>query len=75
MKSKGVHPKAIQAFMRHSTITLTMDRYTHVGIRDQRAVLEALPMAESDDHTTQGAKAKATGTYDLLPSHTMGALH
>jgi len=25
----GVHPKVAQALARHSTITLTMDRYTH----------------------------------------------
>ena len=75
LKSKGVHPKAIQAFMRHSTVTLTMDRYTHVGIRDQGAVLEALPKAESDNPTRQVAQAKATGTYDLSPSHASGALH
>ena len=73
LKNKGVHPKAIQAFMRHSTITLTMDRYTHVGIRDQGAVLEALP--KTDNNTKQPAQAKATGTYDLSPNHASGALH
>jgi integrase len=26
----GVHPKAIQAVMRHSSITLTMDQYGHL---------------------------------------------
>ena len=73
LKSKGVHPKAIQAFMRHSTITMTMDRYTHVGIRDQGAVLEALP--KTDNNTKQVAQAKATGTYDLSANHASGALH
>ncbi len=27
----GIHPKTAQALARHSTITLTLDRYSHVG--------------------------------------------
>ena len=75
LNSKGVHPKAIQAFMRHSTITLTMDRYTHVGIRDQEAVLEALPKVRTDNPAPEVAQAKATGTYDATADRASGALH
>lgn len=39
----GAHPKEAQALARHSTITLTMDRYTHLGIMDLTAALERLP--------------------------------
>jgi hypothetical protein len=39
----GVHPTIAQSLARHSTITLTMDRYTHVRSADQRAALSALP--------------------------------
>ena len=39
----GTHPKTAQALARHSTITLTMDRYTHLGRIDTTEALEALP--------------------------------
>jgi len=31
----GVHPKTAQALARHSTISLTLDRYTHVSLGDE----------------------------------------
>ena len=43
LAKSGVHPKMAQSLARHSSITLTMDRYTHVGLFDQAAALEALP--------------------------------
>ena len=39
----GVYPKVVQTLARHSTITLTMDRYTHLNLADQRAALDSLP--------------------------------
>jgi integrase len=39
----GVHPKVAQQLARHSTITLTLDRYTHLGIVDAAEGLKALP--------------------------------
>lgn len=45
LKDAGVHPTAIQTFMRHSTITLTMDRYVHPSVTNQAAALEHLPPA------------------------------
>ena len=36
----GVNPKIVQALARHSTITLTLDRYTHVENSDLRKALE-----------------------------------
>ena len=49
--------------------------YTHIGIRDQSAVLDALPKAEPDKPTRQVAHAKATGTDDISPSHASSELH
>jgi integrase len=40
-------PKATQMLARHSTITLTMDRYTHLGIGDLAAELKRLPAVGS----------------------------
>jgi site-specific recombinase XerD len=39
----GVHPKIAQKLARHSTITLTMDRYAKVKMDDLEGAIEALP--------------------------------
>ncbi len=39
----GVHPKTAQALARHSTITLTMDCYTHVALTEMSAALKQIP--------------------------------
>lgn len=39
----GVHPKLAQSLARNSTINLTMNNYTHVGLIDQATALKALP--------------------------------
>ncbi len=39
----GVHPQTAQQLARHSTIGLTMDRYTHSLRDDELAALNALP--------------------------------
>lgn len=40
--SSGVHPKLAKELARHSTITLTMDRYAHVGLQDMNAALASV---------------------------------
>jgi len=60
----GVHPKVAQALARHSTITLTMDRYSHTVLSEQSAALDALP-----DLSAASRKAmRATGTDDAKPA-------
>ena len=54
----GVHPKVAQALARHSTITLTMDRYSHTLTGDQADALDVLP----DFDCPAGEKLRATGT-------------
>ncbi len=39
----GVQPKDAKELARHSTITLTMDRYAHVGLKDTAAAVGRLP--------------------------------
>jgi integrase len=39
----GVHPKVAQVLARHSTITLTMDYYTRLEVRDVAGALDKLP--------------------------------
>jgi len=61
LASGGVHPKTAQALARHSTITLTMDRYTHTHRGDEAAALNVLP--NLDDETES---VRATGTDDAV---------
>lgn len=59
----GVSPKVAQTLARHSTITLTMDRYAHVGLQDHAGALAALPAIETE--TVEQVEAlSATGTDD-----------
>ncbi len=59
----GVAPQDAKELARHSTITLTMDRYTHVGIRDTAAALArlSLPTVGTRDQSSAGA---ATGAAE-----------
>ena len=61
--SGGVHPKLAQQLARHSTITLTMDRYSHVGLLDMTAALESLPTVSTSEQQT----LRATGTTEDAP--------
>jgi len=58
LASGGVHPAVAQRLARHSTITLTMDRYTHTLAGDQAAALDVLP----DLSGPSRERARATGT-------------
>jgi len=64
----GVSPKIAQSLARHSTIGLTMDTYTHIGLYDERTALDSLPKLpslESDKSEDNKATAVKTGTDDL----------
>ena len=43
LERAGIRPKMAQTLARHSDIRLTLGRYTHVGLHDQSAAIEALP--------------------------------
>jgi integrase/recombinase XerD len=60
----GVSPKVAQTLARHSTITLTMDRYAHVGLSDSMAALDSLPAFMGVD---QAFTLAATGTDGAPP--------
>jgi len=58
LAAAGVHPKVMQGIMRHSTITLTMDKYTHPFKNDQAEGIAKLP-----DLSDPGCESMAaTGT-------------
>jgi len=60
LAANGVHPKIAQAIMRHSTIDLTMSRYTHVLRGQEAEAVAKLPDLSAPDRQEQ----KATGTDD-----------
>ena len=68
LKRAGVHPKDTQLLMRHSTITLTMDRYTHGLVGDLAAAVEALP-----DVSTGPTREVATGTLGKASNERVAA--
>lgn len=43
LAARGVHPKVAQALARHSSITLTMDYYTHLDVLEVTGALDKLP--------------------------------
>ncbi|MCA9112225.1 MAG: site-specific integrase, partial [Planctomycetaceae bacterium] len=59
LAAAGVHPKTAQELARHSTITLTMDHYTHLRVSDLTSALNALPTL-----TPAREAVGATGTED-----------
>ena len=61
----GAHPKATQSLARHSTITLTMDKYSHVGLVDMKKALDALPALTPS--ASESVALKATGTDGKAP--------
>jgi integrase len=62
----GVHPKAAQKLARHSTITLTMDRYSHLDLAELGDALKLVP------HATAPAETRvATATPDAPLAHAL----
>lgn len=70
----GIHPKVAQELARHSTITLTMDRYTKVR-KESGQLAEALTVLPdlSCPPTDESEAAQAAGTNGPLDSGPAGA--
>jgi len=58
----GAHPKAAQSLARHSTIMLTMDRYSHLSAQEAATALGALPTLSEDRPETGKEVAAKTGS-------------
>jgi integrase len=54
--------KVVQTLARHSTPTLTLGAYAHVGVYDLTAALDALPDQTPSTPSTEAAALRATGT-------------
>ena len=67
----GASPKVMQRLARHSTVGLTLDRYTHAGLYDLQAAVEKLPPLPTTTGTPreiQSARATGTDAADTLPT-------
>lgn len=42
MAKSGMNPKALQYIMGHSSVSVTLDTYTHIGFEDAKAEMDAL---------------------------------
>ena len=60
----GVNVKVAQELARHSTPTLTLGRYAHIGLVDETRALDALPSIEMPDPKREAVRA--TGTDDAV---------
>ena len=58
LAAAGVEPKVAQVLARHSTMTLTLDRYTHLRAGSERRAIAALPDLSPEREDV----ARATGT-------------
>ncbi len=70
LAQSNVHPKTAQTLARHSTIALTMDRYTHTVLDTQAEAVEAL---HSLSERTYEA-VPATGTDGTADTKRLGVL-
>ena len=59
----GASPKVMQMLARHSTVELTLGRYTHAGLFDLSSAVNALPpLPLADAPQNELAFMRATGT-------------
>jgi len=68
VSQSGVWPKVAQSSLRHSTIGLTMDTYTHIGLYDERTAVNSLPRLpalDTRDNAGSNAEALKTGSDNL----------
>ena len=71
LASSGVPPKDAQVLARHSTITLTMDRYSHAQRADLNSAVEKLPsltLPHNAERRRVESVAVATDTIQDAPS-------
>ena len=66
LAASGVHPKTAQSIMRHSTIDLTMSRYTHVFSGQEAQAVASLPDFSAPSSQAQRAVATGTDGKDVL---------
>lgn len=58
----GATPRVAQSLARHSTITLTMDRYSHTALHDLNSAVQALPVVPEQTPVVEAKPMRKTGT-------------
>ncbi len=66
LASSGVHPKVAQVLARHSTITLTMDRYSHAQRADLNSAVENLPSLARPERLMVDTATDTVSTVDSV---------
>jgi len=56
----GTSPKVMQRLARHSTVTLTLNRYTHTSLDDLSSAVRAAPRLPTDS-TQSTAELRPSG--------------
>ena len=61
----GASPKAMQRLARHTTVQLTLGRYTHANLFDLKSAMDMLPpLSWSSPDNREAVTLRATGTDD-----------
>ncbi len=62
----GASPKAMQRLARHTTVQLTLGRYTHANLFDLQSAVNMLPpISTTSSHESEVVTLQATGTDDI----------
>jgi len=75
LAASGAHPKVAQAIMRHSTIDLTMSRYTHIFRGQESEAVESLPDLSLPSREKQSAVKTGTDSESVFANCLASSLH
>ncbi len=67
----GASPKAMQRLARHTTVELTLGKYTHANLYDLASAVDGLPplpTGSTNDETARELQATGTDAADSLPA-------
>ena len=67
LAASGIHPKVAQSIMRHSTIELTMNKYSHVFKGQESEAIAGLPDLSLPSREKQEAKKTGTDEIKIVP--------
>jgi len=75
LAASGAHPKVAQSIMRHSTIDLTMSRYTHIFRGQESEAVESLPDLSLPSREKQSAVKTGTDEKNVFANCLASSLH
>ena len=70
----GASPKAMQRLARHTTVELTLGKYTHANLYDLASAVDGLPplpTGSTNDETSGELQATGTNAADKLPANVL----